>query len=411
MAVPASFRVLRHRQLALVVLGNLVSQLGFWSQYVGVGWAVNSLTDSSVALGAAFAAPWVPGLLLSPVAGVLADRYDRRRMVIAGNVAMALPPFLIGLLLQQDVATVPSLVVLVFLGGVAQALTQPATGALVPELVPGEEVQQAIALNSGVMNGSRIIGPGIGGFAIRAWGIEWAFHLNAVSFFAVVVAWLFVTVPPVVRVPDLEPFLDRLRAGATYARGHPSVGRLLLLVGVAGFFVMQGALMPVFASDVLDGDAGTYAALSAAPGIGALIGAFLAGELAGPAARRRALAVAAPAMGACLVAFAVSRAVMLSVVLLAGFGVAFFMVNTIATTIVTTEAAPEFRGRVLGLLGTANIGLVPINAVVAGLLASAVGAVWTVAAAGSGLVAFTLWFVLSGQLAGVGAREPGPTSA
>lgn len=393
--------MLRHRQLSLVVLGNLVSQLGTWSQYVGVGWAANRLSDSTIVLGIAFAAPWTASLFLSPIAGVLADRYDRRMQVIAGNVAMAVPPLVLGLMLQRGTATVAWLVALVFAGGMAQAMTQPASMALVPELVPDDEVQQAIALNSGLLNVTRIVGPGIGGFAISTWGIDWAFHLNAISFAGVVLAWLFVRVPPL-PAQIAEGFVDRLRGGITYARSNVAVGRLILLAAVMGFFVMHAPLMPIFAEEVLDGDAGTYSLLSAAPGLGAFVGALVVGEIVTGRGRRRAATACALAMGVTLLGFAASRSVGLSVALLVCFGVAFFAINTLTTTVVTTATSPEYRGRVLGLLGTANLGLIPVNSVVAGLLAAWIGPTWTVAMASSGFALFATWFVVTGRM---GAME------
>ncbi|MGE0794159.1 MAG: MFS transporter [Acidimicrobiia bacterium] len=409
--LPRSFRVLRHRDLRLVVIGNLVSQLGTWSQYVGVGWAAQELTDSKVALGVAFAAPLAASLFLSPFAGVIADRFDRRKLVMYGNVAMALPPVAVGLLLHQEAIGVGMLIFLVFLGGVAQALTMPASMALVPQLVPLGEVQQAVALNSGMTNATRIIGPGIGGFAISTWGIDWAFHLNAISFSAVVIAWWFVHVPALAAAADTESFGERLRAGFTYARRNRSVGRLLLLTAVGAFCVMHAPLMPVIVKELLDGDAGTYALLSSAPGVGAFIGAIAAGEITGGQARRRTMAVCAIGMAASLLVLSLSRITAVTAACLVLFGLGYFLLNALVTTVVVVATADEYRGRVMGFLSMANAGIVPLNAVSAGVLASLLGPAWTVGLAASVLLVFSAGFVATGKFSMVGgadADEPPP---
>jgi MFS family permease len=407
--IPSSFRVLRYRDLRLVVIGNLVSQLGTWSQYVGVGWAAKELTDSKFAIGVAFAAPLAASLFLSPVAGVAADRLDRRKLVIYGNVVMAVPPLVVGVLLGRHAIGVGLLIVLVFFGGVAQAFTQPASMALVPQLVPRDHVQQAVAINSGVTNATRIIGPGIGGLAITAWGLDWAFYLNAVSFFAVVIAWLFVHVPSVPPAVDTESFGARLLGGFSYARINPNVGRLLLLTAVGAFCVMHAPLMPVIVDDVLHGDASTYALMSSAPGVGALLGAILAGEVTSGRARRLTMGACAVGTAVSLLVLSVSTLTALTAACLVAFGLGYFLLNALVTTVVVMSSTDAYRGRVMGFLSMANAGIVPVNAVFAGLIASFIGPQWTVGVAASALLAFSIWFVAAGKLSLVrGAGDESP---
>lgn len=394
---PGTFAVLRHRDFRLMLLGAVVSQLGTWAQYVGVGWAARDLSDSTVVVTLAFAAPFVPTLLLSPVAGVVADRYDRRRLVLFGNLAMAVPPAAIGILAHTDRLTVPALIGLVFVGGVAFAVTQPAQMALTPALVPPTELQQAIATNSGFVNLTRIVGPGLGGLLISAWGLAWSFYANALSFVAVVVACALITRS--IRPPagQVEPFLERFRAGLRYARANPTVSRLLLVALVAGFFTMHAALMPVIARDVLDGDVNTYAVLAAAPGIGAVAGAFFAGRLVGDRLRRRAIVLGTGVIGAVLVALALSRLVPLSAAVLTMYGFGYFLQNAVVASMITEASVDAFRGRVLGLYGTVMIGMIPLGALAGGGLSAVLGVPLTVGLNGAALLAFTAWFVLTAQ--------------
>src|ERR1700694_4841575 len=148
----------------------MVSQLGFWAQYVAVGWAASSLTHSKFLIALAFSAQFWPTLIFSPLAGIFADRSDRRLLVIYGNLAMVAPPLLIGLLIQARILTLFYLIALVFLGGIGQAFTQPATVVYAPALVPPSEMPAAIATNAGLTNSTRIIGPALAGAIIASWG-------------------------------------------------------------------------------------------------------------------------------------------------------------------------------------------------------------------------------------------------
>jgi MFS family permease len=222
-------RALRYRDFRLIAVGNMVSQLGFWGQYVAVGWAARTLTESDFLVTVAFAAQWLPALLLSPIAGVLADRHDRRKIVLYGNIAMVLPPATIGVLIQTERITLLWLVILVIVGGAGQAFTQPAASAYVPALVPPEDLHSAVALNSGMSNSTRVLGPTVAGSIIAAGGVAWGFHINAISFLAVAGACAFVHARPPLPPRTEVSMLGELRVGMRYARQNRAVARLLLL--------------------------------------------------------------------------------------------------------------------------------------------------------------------------------------
>jgi MFS family permease len=392
--VPRSFRVLRHRDFALVQLGNGVSNLGTWMQYVGLGWAMRSLTDSTFALGLTFATQFGPALLLSPVSGAVADRFDRRRTTMVGNALMAVPPLLTSLLLATDRISVTSLLVLTTVGGVLQAMTFPASVAVVPQLVSELEVPQAVSFTAASTNLARIVGPSIGGLAIRLGGVSWAFALNGASFLAVVAAWVAVR-PAGTRVPvrDREPFLRNLREGVGYARRHPGLRRLLALNAVLSLFVFHAPLMPVFAKDVLDGGVSTYSVLTMATGVGAVLGACVAGEILTDRRRRWAIGFGAVLSSGALVAFSASRALALSTACLIVFGVGYFLLAATTTTVLMLVVEDAYRGRLMGLLQMATTGGVPIAGLVGGALGNALGAPGTVALGSSLMLAYSVWFV------------------
>lgn len=399
MRLPRSFRVLRHRDYALVQAGNAVSNLGTWMQYVGIGWALRSLTSWAFALGMSFVAQFGPSLVLGPVAGAVADRVDRRHIVLVGTFLQAIPAALIGVLITRGDLTMYSLLGLAAAGGVAQAFVQPAASAIVPRLVDPSEVHEAVTFTTALVNLTRVAGPTIGGLAIHWWGLDWAFYLNAISFLAVIVAWWFVR--PAGTRPDpaeaAEPYLDRMRRGWAYASSHPMIRDLLLLNAALAAFLYHAPLMPAFARDVLHGDAFTYSVLTTATGIGAVIGAFAAGEIHSDEARRRVTALAALVCPVALLGFSASRNLALSVACLSLFGFGYFLFLASSQSLIILATTDEYRGRVMGLFGMASIGGVPIAGLVGGAVASWLGPPGAVAVAASIVLVFTsfeAWRVL-----------------
>jgi MFS family permease len=368
-------------------------------QYVGLGWAMRSLTDSTFALGLTFATQFGPALILSPVSGAVADRFDRRHTTMLGNGLMAIPPLLTSLLLATDRISVASLLLLTTFGGVLQAMTFPASVAVVPELVPKIEVPQAVSFTAASSNLARIVGPSIGGLAIRFGGVSWAFALNGFSFLAVVGAWMAVH-PEVTRAPvrEREPFLHNLREGLRYAQRNVGLRRLLLLNAVMSLFVFHAPLMPVFAKDVLHGDVSTYSVLTTATGVGAVLGACVAGELMTDRRRRWAIGFGAVLSSGALLAFSASRTLALSTACLIGFGIGYFLLAATTTTVMMLVAEDAYRGRLMGLLQMATTGGVPIAGLLGGALGNAIGAPATVALGSSLMLTYSLWFVASRSL-------------
>lgn len=389
---------LRHRDFQLIAIGNMISQLGFWGQYVGVGWAARELTDSDFLVTVAFGAQWLPALFLGSFAGVAADRYDRRKLVLWGNMAMVLPPAAIGVLIMTHHITLWWLIVLVLLGGAGQAFTQPATAAFVPALVPPDDLHSAISLNAGMSNSTRVIGPTIAGAIIAAWGVAWGFHINAISFFAVSAACVFVRARPV-RTPRAPTSVRAdLRSGIEYTRSHPAVTRLLLLIGFEGFWVMHPALMPIFARDVLHGDASTYGLLSSGPGIGFVVAAVLTTTLTAARHRRVALRIASFGTTAAMVVIAWSRHVWLTVAALSVFGVCWMTLQTIILTMLIAATDDDHRGRVMGLYTMVATGVFPINSVTAGLLSDWLTAPGTVYLCAAAVLVFNVLFFTGGSM-------------
>jgi MFS family permease len=389
--LPASLRVLRHRDFRRVAIGNFVSSLGTWSSMVGIGWAARSLTDSPQAITLAFAAQFLPNLLFAPFGGLLADRFDRRRLTIVGNLAMAVPSGVIGLLITTDRLTLQWLTAMAFAGGVASSFTMPASQALVPHLVPEDEVQLAVALTSALQNGSRLVGSAMAGVIISVLGTAAAFYWNAVSFLAVVWAWLLVRMVVVPLARAAESFFARLAGGLRYARRVPTVRYLLLLNIVMAILIMQAPLLPILVKDVLHANVSTYAFLQMGTGVGAVTGALLAGQWTTDDRRRRAISIGMLINAAAVTGIAFSRWVPVSVALQVVFGVGFFTTSTITQSMIMMATEDAYLGRVMALYSMALAGMLPINALLAGYLADHFGTVTTIGGAGVLLFVYAFW--------------------
>jgi predicted MFS family arabinose efflux permease len=402
--LPRSLRVLRHRDFALVQLGTGVSAIGTWMQYVALAWGIRQLTSWPFAIALSLVAQFTPSLLLSPIAGSIADRFDRRRVVIIGNLVMIGPAVAIGVLVTLRAQTILWLLGLAAVGGAAQAMTQPATSAIVPQIVPPDEIAQAIAGSSVIANVTRIVGPSLGALAINQLGLASAFYVNGLSFLGVVVAWLWVRPTPS-RAEHHESFGKQTREGLLYAKSNPQVLQLLLLAVVMSAVVFQSALLPVIASTVLHSGAGGFGLLQSAGGPGAILGAVVAGEIITDRRRRVALVGGALLVGGGYALVAVSRSLWLTAGGVAVFGFSFFLVNAIGQTVLLTATPAQYRGRVMGLFSMVTVGGIPVAALVGGALGSWLGPTQAVGVAAVIVFAYAMWFLITGAFRVVAIDE------
>ncbi len=388
--LPRSIRVMRHRDFALVQIGNGVSQLGTWGQYVALGWAIRQLSGWPFAVSLSLVAQFLPFLLLSPVGGALADRFPRRRIVVLGSILAVPPSIVLGVLVATGEQTIPLLLALAAIGGIATALTQPAMSAVVGEIVPGDELPEAVASMSVVNNLTRILGPSMAALVISGWGLQWAFYLNAASFFAVVLAWAFVRTTTRSHETH-EPMRRQLALGFEFARRERQIGFLLLVTFVTTFVVYHAALMPVIVTDLLHEGSSGYALLQTMTGVGAIVGAMVAGEFLTDRRRRIAIGGALGCIATMYVFISTSTTLWVTAMALAGFGFAFFVLSTVTQGLLIAGSPDAFRGRVMGLYTMMTAGGVPIAALVGGAIGSAVGPGEAVGIAAVVMFAFLAW--------------------
>ncbi len=381
----STFSALRHRNYRLFWTGALVSLMGTWMQSTAQSYLVWELTRSALATSLTTLFFSLPSTVLSLVGGVVADRVDRRRLILVTQTVFMLQAVALTALAFTGQIKIWEIYLLALVNGTVMAFDSPGRQSMIPSLVPREDLSNAIALNSTVFNAGRVIGPPLAGFVYAAAGPAWCFAFNAVSFLAILYPLSIIRPLPVAAgVVRTHPW-DDLREGLGYARGHPVVRALLLLVGLVGTLAFTYVvLMPVVASTVLGGGPAENGYLLGSAGVGATLGALGVATLR-PSRPGRLIVGFGYAASLALVAFMFSRHLALSMVLTAV--VAGCVMALLATCNATIQGyVPDaLRGRIMSIYSLALIGSGPLTAVIAGTLGNSLGA-----AAAIGLSGFAL---------------------
>ena len=379
------FGALAHRNFRLFFIGQGISLVGTWLQNVGEGWLILTLTNSPFYVGLTAALSSLGVLLFSLYAGVIADRVDKRRVIIFMQVAFMLEAFTVAILVRTGVVAVWQVLVLATMLGIASAFDIPMRQSFIVEMVGKEDLMNAIALNSSLFNAARVVGPAIAGFLIGAFGIAWCYLLNGVSYIAVIAGLLLMRLPRTARPPQTTSTWTGFREVLAYLRGDRRSRVLMTLTAIISVFGFPYiAMMPVFARDVLHRGAGGYGALTSSIGIGAVIGA-LAIALASARIRRRGrlMLLGGTVFGLLLILFSASRVLPLAMVLLALTGCAMIVNNSITNTLLQTSAPDHLRGRIMGFYSFVFVGMAPFGAFLFGVVAEHIGVSITLAAGGA----------------------------
>jgi MFS family permease len=372
-----SFRALRHRNFRLFLGGQFVSITGTWMQQVALGWLVYRLTHSAFLLGLVGFCGQIPSLVVSPLAGVWADRWNRHRMVVATQALSMLQALALAGLVLTDVVRVWHVLVLSLFIGIVNAFDVPARQSFLVEMVGGrEDLPNAIALNSSTFNAARLVGPSVAGAMIAAVGEGVVFLVNGLSYVAVIAALLAMRVParPSL-VGPVAPAWKTLEEGFTYVTRFSPVRSILLLVALVSLAgAPYAVLMPVFATDVLHGDSHTLGFLVGSIGVGALCGALLLASRRTVRGLGNLIVAAVAGFGTALVAFSFSRSVGLSLVLVFFTGLGLMVQMAASNTILQTLVDDDKRGRVMSFYAASFMGTMPIGSLIAGGLAGTIGA-------------------------------------
>jgi MFS family permease len=384
MRLPATLRALQYRDFQLFFSGQFISLIGTWMQNVAQAWLVYRLTGSSVLLGAIGFSSQIPVFLLSPAGGIVADRWQRRRVVIATQTTAMLLAFALAFLTLSGRIQIWHIFVLSALLGAVNAFDIPARQSFIVEMVGKTDLMNAIALNSSMFNASRVLGPAIAGILVAWIGEGWCFFANAVSYIAVIIGLFLMRVPPrKIEAPAASPTAHIIE-GFRWVVGNPAIHALLMLLGVVSLAGMPyTVLMPIFADRILHGGAKTLGVLMGATGIGALGGALILASRTELKGLNRWVAVSGMSFGALLVAFGYSRMYWLSMLLLVCVGFAVMIENGSSNTLIQSMVPDHLRGRVMALYSMMFMGMAPIGSLISGAIANRFGAPMTVAAGGA----------------------------
>jgi len=394
------FRALKYRNYRYYYIGQSVSLIGTWVQNIAMSWLAYRLTGSALLLGTIAFALQIPSLFITPLAGVLADRWNRRTTIIFSQTLSMFVAFMLAILVLTHVITVGWIIALALFNGVVLAFDTPFRQSFVPEIITDrEDLSNAIALNSSLYNMARFVGPPIGGLLIALVGEGWCFFINGVSFLAVIGALLAMRIERRKDRARYGSLLSQLREGVSYAWGFRSLRFLITLVALSSFFGLPfQALMPMFAADILHGGAQMLGYLTGALGAGAFSGAIYL------AAQRNSLKIPSTTFRAAimfsvgLALFALSGHVVLSLAALAVTGFGMIVHFNATNTLLQSISDEDKRGRVVSLYSLTFMGITPLGSLLAGSIAEWIGVPHTI-------FAFSLVCLVSALLFGRRVRE------
>jgi len=387
-----TLRALRHRNFQLFFSGQLISLIGTWMQSVAQAWLVYRLSRSALLLGAVGFTGQIPVFLVAPIGGAAADRVNRQRLVIATQTASMLLAAILAWLTLTERVQVWHIFVLAAMLGVVNAFDIPGRQSFLVDMVGKEDLMNAIALNSSMFNGARVIGPAVAGILVARIGEGWCFAANAISYVAVIIGLFLMRVHCARRGGSHSPIHDIVE-GFQWVTRTRIIRALLLLIGLMSLVGLPyTVLMPVFADQILHGGPSALGTLMGATGVGALLGALTLASKTGVRGLGRWVALSCAAFGISLFLFSFSRWYWVSVALLLPAGYSMMLQMACSNTLIQTMVPDHLRGRVMALYSMSLLGMAPFGALFGGALAHRVGAPITVACGGVACVLGAIWF-------------------
>jgi MFS family permease len=406
------FRALKHRNFQLFIIGQLISLIGTWMQTTAQQWLVYRLTGSVAVLGLFGFASQLPMLLLAWMGGYVGDRYNRHRGVIVTQTCSMILAFLLAGLTLTHLIREWHLIVIAFLVGIVNAFDVPIRQSFFVHMVGREDLPNAIALNSSIFNGARVVGPAIAGFAIVLVGEGWCFFLNGISFIAVLVALLMMRIEPTAKRPPDESPVRSFVQGFKFAIHDVPIRSALLMLCLLSFFGLQySVFLPIYAHDILHGGAKALGLLMSAAGVGAVLGALQFAARTHYRGLSRWIAATCTVCAVCLILMSHAAAFWLCALLLFAVGFAATSQMAATNTIIQERVPDELRSRLMAVYATMFMGVQPLGALLAGGVAKRIGTPDTVLLFGlvvlAGCLVFIWWVVTRVARAPVGASVSG----
>jgi len=380
----STFSAFKNRNYRLFFAGQSVSLIGTWMQKTAVSWVVYSLTHSKFMLGVTLFATMFPSFLFSFLGGIIADRYDRYKVLLATQVISMIQAILLTVVIWFGHYHIWEILALSVMLGIINAFDVPARQSTVYMMIEDKkDLPNALALNSSMVNLSRLIGPGIAGIAIEKLGDTVCFGLNALSFLAVIISLLMMKLPKEKQNAKNKNVFAELKEGLVYIKQTPEIGFLIIMLGLISLLVLPfSTLIPVYARDIFHGTASTFGVIDSAIGLGAFSGAIFLASLKPGKNLKKILAINTFVFGAGLVLFSHTTIYPLALVF-ATIG-AFGMMSqvTITNTIIQTTVIPEMRGRVISFYAMAFFGMQPLGGLIVGTVSQKIDVQNTVLAEG-----------------------------
>jgi MFS family permease len=370
-----TFNAFKSKNYRLYFIGQSVSLIGTWMQKTAVSWVVYSLTHSKFMLGVTLFATMFPSFVFSFIGGIVADRYNRYKLLLLTQVVSMIQAVLLTVLIFLNHYSVGAILALSVLLGIINAFDVPARQSLVYEMVDDKkDLPNALALNSSMVNLSRLIGPGIAGIAIEKLGTDICFGLNALSFVAVIISLLLMKLPAYVSRPRTKNIMGELKEGLAYVRQTPEIAFILVMLALISLLVLPfTTLIPVYAKDIFQGTASTFGIIDSAIGLGAFSGAIFLASLRPGRNLRKILAINTFVFGAGLILFSHTTWYPLALVFVTIGAFGMMSQITISNTLIQTTVDPAMRGRVISLYAMAFFGMQPLGGLLIGFLSQHLG--------------------------------------
>ncbi|HEY0702109.1 MAG TPA: MFS transporter [Candidatus Acidoferrales bacterium] len=391
-----AWRALRHRNFKLFFFGQSISVIGTWMTRLATSWLVYRLTHSALWLGVVSFAGYIAASALAPFAGVWVERINRRKLLVVTQAAGAVQSLALAALTLAHLITLPEIIALAALQGLINAFDMPGRQSFLIQMVEDRaDLSNAIAINSSMANGARLVGPAIAGLVIGAFGEGWCFLLDGLSYFAVIASLLAMRIQPMNIPRKASTMFEQMREGFAYVHGFRPIRTVLLLftlISLMGY--SYSVLLPLFAGQILGGGAYTLGWLTGATGIGAVTSAFSLAIRKSVVGLTRMVQIASAMLGTALILFGFSHVLWLSLILMAFVGFGLMQCAAASNTIIQSLVAEDKRARVMSYYTTAFVGAAPFGSLLAGALAHKIGAPHTVMVTGSfcivGSVLFTI---------------------
>jgi len=395
-SISHAWRALRHRNFQLFFFGQSISVIGNWMTKLATSWLVYRLTHSVLLLGVVSFAGQFISFALGPFAGVWVERLNRRKLLVWTQALAAIQSLALAALTLAHVVTLWEIILLTAMQGLINAFDMPGRQSFLVQMVDDRaDLSNAIAINSSMANGARLVGPAIAGLVIAAFGEGWCFLIDGISYFAVIASLLLMRIKPMELRRHTTTMLEQMREGWDYVRNFRPIRTLLLLFALISLMGYSYAvLLPVFAAQVMHGGARTLGWLTGASGVGALTSALSLAVRKSVVGLTRMVQIASAILGAALILFGLSNTLWLSLILMVFVGFGLMQCASGANTIIQSLVTDDKRARVMSYYTMAFFGAAPFGSLFAGALANRIGAPHTVIVTGAFCIAGSLWFTL-----------------